>query len=587
MTVRGFARILWRQKWVVLATLALIVMGAVAYQTTLEKTYLSTVEVSVNPDLVGGNATTGASGMSVRPFIANDPAVVRATAEASGVAPGAIAGRLSATLTESGDLVVAAVGSSPENAQALADALATVAATNLRLQVDEYIASLRESVDTAAVQLNNLPPDTDGTASVLVVAQRGIYQDQYTAAFSSLTQALAVNESVTISGPAPPGTLSSVPLGVALEVAILVGIIAGVGMALLRYWLDGRVADAADAAAATDLPVVGAIPVDPVMARTGRPMLVTTSGSTAAVVEDIRRMRTAMASILDLDEGSVVVVTGAVEGDGASFVAANLAAASARAGKSTVVASGDLRRSNIGEYFGIVSGDDASVDQARAERTRARQSNATPDLRPTDHGFADSTGDGGAKSVNGSTAGSNRALRMRGRLAVGGGSVDPDMPALAVTKVAPDLPPPRMSLGASRATSLRLVATGIDGLSLLPSLAGVGATIDSLAGERVRSVLTTLQARADLIVLDAPPLLEFGDALTLAEYADALVVVVRSRRTRTRDLVRAAAMARGSKGHTVRVGIVVNRIRRSRWSRRGAALLPRSRKGNRDDSDQD
>lgn len=191
----------------------------------------------------------------------------------------------------------------------------------------------------------------------------------------------------------------------------------------------------------------------------------------------------------------------------------------------------------------------------------------------------------GTTSLNGSAT--RRAIGMRSRATAASGSLDRgDALPMTLADTGPQLSSlsrPTPSVG----RSLRLVATCVDGLSLLPSLVGPGADVDALAGERVRAMIGSLRTRADLVVLDAPALLEFGDALTLAEYADALLIVVRSRRTRTRDLSRAVGMLStvGLKG--TKAGVVVNRIRRSRWARGGGTAVPprggRRRRTPRDD----
>jgi len=104
------------------------------------------------------------------------------------------------------------------------------------------------------------------------------------------------------------------------------------------------------------------------------------------------------------------------------------------------------------------------------------------------------------------------------------------------------------------------VPTGVEGLSLLPSLVGNGEGPDGLASGRVRDLVDRLRVEADLVVMDSPAVLEFADAAILAGYADALLLVVRARRTRTRDLARALGVLRESNVTTA--GAVVNRVKR-------------------------
>ena len=48
-----------------------------------------------------------------------------------------------------------------------------------------------------------------------------------------------------------------------------------------------------------------------------------------------------------------------------------------------------------------------------------------------------------------------------------------------------------------------------------------------MAGNAVAQILQELNDRFDTVIIDAPPLLHVGDALTLGSRVDALIVVVR------------------------------------------------------------
>ncbi|MFI9766635.1 polysaccharide biosynthesis tyrosine autokinase [Streptomyces sp. NPDC052415] len=60
-----------------------------------------------------------------------------------------------------------------------------------------------------------------------------------------------------------------------------------------------------------------------------------------------------------------------------------------------------------------------------------------------------------------------------------------------------------------------------------------------LAGPQMEHLLRTLEADADLVVVDSPPLLPFADAATLATITEGVAFVIRSGRTRRDDAVRA------------------------------------------------
>ena len=87
-------------------------------------------------------------------------------------------------------------------------------------------------------------------------------------------------------------------------------------------------------------------------------------------------------------------------------------------------------------------------------------------------------------------------------------------------------------------------------------------------------LLETLTERYDLVLVDAPPLLRVGDALTLAANVSALLVVTRLPGTRTADPQRAPTCAR----HLPRPPARLRRRRRILHRRLCAALLLRLRR---------
>lgn len=82
--------------------------------------------------------------------------------------------------------------------------------------------------------------------------------------------------------------------------------------------------------------------------------------------------------------------------------------------------------------------------------------------------------------------------------------------------------------------ALRVLATG----PLPPNPA------DLVASESLAGVLTKLAVGADFVVVSAPPLLPYNDALTLARHADGVIMVVTARRTRRRYVADGAAKLR-------------------------------------------
>jgi len=84
-----------------------------------------------------------------------------------------------------------------------------------------------------------------------------------------------------------------------------------------------------------------------------------------------------------------------------------------------------------------------------------------------------------------------------------------------------------------------LQATGVAGLQLLASGELPPSPSDLLGSQRMDRVLAALKESADMLLIDAPPLMAVSDAAILASKVDGVVLVVSAGQTR-RDSVQAA-----------------------------------------------
>ena len=84
-----------------------------------------------------------------------------------------------------------------------------------------------------------------------------------------------------------------------------------------------------------------------------------------------------------------------------------------------------------------------------------------------------------------------------------------------------------------------LQETGVPGLTLLASGPLPPSPSDLLGSRRMDAVLTTLKERADVVLLDSPPVVAVSDAAVLATKVDGVLLVVSAGHTR-REGVQAA-----------------------------------------------
>lgn len=152
--------------------------------------------------------------------------------------------------------------------------------------------------------------------------------------------------SVPVSPAAP-----NIPLSVAL--GALLGLVVGVGVAVLRSVLDNRVRTIDDVERAVSAPTLGGIALYPVAKK--RPLLVAAAARDPRS-EAFRSLRTNV-KFLALDGDSLaLVITSAGPGEGKSTTAANLAIAFAESGARVALIDADLRLPRLADYFAIEGG---------------------------------------------------------------------------------------------------------------------------------------------------------------------------------------------------------------------------------------
>ncbi len=72
----------------------------------------------------------------------------------------------------------------------------------------------------------------------------------------------------------------------------------------------------------------------------------------------------------------------------------------------------------------------------------------------------------------------------------------------------------------------KLIATSVEGLSLLPAGAVPPNPADLLGSRRMEAIIANLQTRADIVLFDAPPVIAVTDAALLASKLDGVLLVV-------------------------------------------------------------
>lgn len=204
--------------------------------------------------------------------------------------------------------------------------------------------------DSAVLQVtirdDSLGEATERAGAVAEAFTRWLESNQKGLDRAQRTTAVVVDEGRGSSSPVAP---SRWPFQVG---GLLLGLLAGLALARWRQTADRGVASADELEATTDAPLLGAIAYDRSVHDTP---LLTSLPPQHPRAESVRILRTNL-QFVDVDrDRSVITITSAVEAEGKTSTACNLAIALAQSGLRVALVEGDLRRPQLAEQFGLES----------------------------------------------------------------------------------------------------------------------------------------------------------------------------------------------------------------------------------------
>ena len=138
-----------------------------------------------------------------------------------------------------------------------------------------------------------------------------------------------------------------------LAIALAIGLMAGLGAALLLDWMDHRIRSAAEVEALLGLPILGAVPHmlgkrSPI--ERGQEIHLYPKSE---VAESYRTIRTGIRFGITDASSKTLLVTSPSPGDGKTTVASNLAIAIAQTGKRVLLVDADCRRPMVQRIYGL------------------------------------------------------------------------------------------------------------------------------------------------------------------------------------------------------------------------------------------
>jgi polysaccharide biosynthesis transport protein len=482
-----FLHVLSRRRWVVLASLVVVPLVAVVVSLRQVSLYEASADVLLShQDLA--STLTGTQNPNVsqaadrvaetQARLARVRVVAKRTLKAAGVTdktPAEFLANSSVSSTPNADLLRFRV---TDEEPALAVRLATAYArefTIYRRRLDTgTIVQARKDVRT---QINQLR--ANGQQSSPLYASL-VEKDQQLGTMQALqsSNAYVVQSADQATQVQPRPVRTGVMAGV-------IGLVLGIGLAFLLEALDTRVRSATEVGERLGLPLLARLPEPPRNIRSAN-RLVMVEDPTGHEAEAFRVLRTNL-DFVNLTTGArTIMITSAVEGEGKSTTAANLAVALARAGRRVVLVDLDLRRPFLDHFFRLPGPGvtEVAVGQARLDEALARVT-----VGP---------------SANGADGTRYRDLAPILERVVG-----------------------RHPQASEQTAAPEPSENGAYSLELLPS-GPLPPNVGEFMGTPVLSqILEQLRERADVVLIDTTPLLHVGDAIELSSKVDALFVVTR------------------------------------------------------------
>ena len=213
-----------------------------------------------------------------------------------------------------------------------------------------------EAQVTGSTSILNITARSDNPEEAAAVANEvGPQLGAVAGEFSTL---LASSGQKVVSTPIQPATAPSTPSSPDpvrnIALALLAGLVLGVGLALLRSALDTRVRTEQDIKTLTDAPMLAGLPLE--SKQQGIGLLSVEENPHGRHAEAIRRLRTNL-MFVDVTTGKhAFVVTSAMPSEGKTTTAANLGLAMADSGSRTLLIDADLRNPSVAKTVGIEGG---------------------------------------------------------------------------------------------------------------------------------------------------------------------------------------------------------------------------------------
>jgi polysaccharide biosynthesis transport protein len=382
ISLQDYLVVLRRQRWIIVATVVVVVVAALAVSFAQTPIYEAEAEVVVEPvrrtqDVSLEELLAPQSNVvqTERLVVTSRPVAERVVDELGLASTSEALDRVRVeTVADTRVLRIIASDPDPSAAVEIADAFALSYLEHKRDQAVEGLLAARANLDQRAESLRAEIAELDDADEVDEVQRDALLAQlaQLAAQGADLGDAAGTvsgGGSVLTPAEAPTSPVSPRPVCTG-ALAVVLGLLLGVGLAFLRDHIDDVIRDEADFKRATgDLPILGRIPQwdDPDGGQRLATMLEPHSLASEAYRElsaGVRFLLLAHGERAGLPEpgatddhgthrGRSIMLSSATAGDGKTSTAANLAVAAARVGLRTLLVDADMRRPSVAVRFGL------------------------------------------------------------------------------------------------------------------------------------------------------------------------------------------------------------------------------------------
>jgi Mrp family chromosome partitioning ATPase len=366
---------MWRYRWVVVTTVLLTVLAALAYDLVRSRPYVADASLILQPPAAAGSAETLGAQEAARyaqdqVTILRSPALVARALEATreqvpgeAVTEDDIRDADIEASTDSNVISIRFSGDDPRLAAAAANAIGESYGAVRREQLASASAASIQRIDRELGTINSRLREIDATSTTdeTQAAQLEQERDSLLEERSALLQQRAQSQ-VALSAPDQSAIFIPVDLPVnkvgserirLLAVAVFLGLVLGGAIAYALALRRRNFADADEIEMVVEAPLLGEIPNLAAGRRSTGSSELVEAGSAGA--EAFRLIASAVGSRNEQEHVTTVMVVSADRNDGKTTVVANTAAAAAREGVRVLVVDADSRSQGLSWLFESLS----------------------------------------------------------------------------------------------------------------------------------------------------------------------------------------------------------------------------------------